>query len=287
MRLVSLMVVLVTVLGALGAASTASATPKGAFAVFSDCPLAKSEGCLYSKTEGGDFVIGKQTVPITNPIYLQSGFVENPANGELELIGATDGKTLSKSPQNVPGGLLDLVNCKEISNFIERIACELVFENKTTGVTATAELAGPPAPIALNEGNLFEEKGTVFTMPIKLHLENPFLGGSCYLGSDSAPIQVPLTSGTTSPPPPNKPIKGSAGTIEFPENGELIVVKNVDLVNNSYAVPGANGCGGIFSFLIDPIVNGKLGLPASSGHNTAILLGKIEQAGVEAIKAHE
>jgi hypothetical protein len=285
-RILFTTMMLTVVVAALGA-SSAAAAPKGAYAVFSDCPLAKSEGCLYSKTEKGEFVVGKQAVPITNPIYLQSGFVENPTNGELELIGATDGKTLSKSPQNVPGGLLDLVNCKEISNIVERVACELVFENKTTGVSATAELAGPPAPIALNEGNLFEEKGTVFNLPIKLHLENPFLGSSCYIGSESAPIQVPLTSGATSPPPPNKSIKGSSGTIEFLEDGELIQVKNVSLVNNTFAAPSANGCGGIFSLLIDPIINTKLGLPVASGHNTAILIGKIEQAGVESIKKSE
>ena len=109
-------------------AGTASAAPKGAFAVFSDCPTTVAEGCIYSKTESGEFVIGKQAVPITNPVYLQSGFSENPATGKLELIGAADGKTLSKTPENVPGGLLDFVNCKEISNFFERVACELVFE---------------------------------------------------------------------------------------------------------------------------------------------------------------
>jgi hypothetical protein len=281
--------VLIGAFAALSVTAPAFAAPKGAYAVFSDCPLASSEGCVYTKTTTGEFVVGKQAVPITNPIYLQSGFVENPANGELELIGATDGKTLSKSPQNVPGGLLDFVNCKEVSNIIERVLCELVFENKETGVSATAELAqSTPAPIALNEGNLLEGVGTSFTLPVKLHLENPLLGSECYIGSNSSPIEVPLTTGTTSPPAPNKAIKGSPGKISFLEDGELVDITGVSLVNNSFAAPGANGCGGgLISLILDPIINSKLGLPAAAGHNTAILNGTLEQAGVEAVKNSE
>ena len=286
-HLTGLVAVLVVVIGALGVASPAMATPKGAFAVFANCPLSISEGCNYTKVSSGEFVIGKQAVPITNPIYLESGFVE-AENGEELLIGAANGKTLSHSPQNVPGGLLDLVNCKEISNFIERVACELVFENKTTGVNATAELAGPVAPIALNEGNDLEETGTVFTMSIRLHLENPFLGSECYIGSNSSPIIIPLTTGATSPPLPNKSIHGKSGTLEFPEEGKINEIKNASLVNNSFAAPGTNGCGGIlFSWLLDPIINGKLGIPATAGHNTAILNATVEQAGVRAVKASE
>jgi hypothetical protein len=30
------------------------------------------------------------------------------------------------------------------------------------------------------------------------------------------------------------------------------------------------GCGGVFSFLIDPLIDSKIGLPSADGHNTAI-----------------
>jgi hypothetical protein len=283
-----LVVVVIAAISALGVASPALAAPKGAFAVFSNCPLTISEGCQWSKTESGKFVIGKQTVPITNPIYLESGFVENPVTEQEVLIGAANGKTLSHSPQNVPGGLLDFVNCKEISNFFERVACELVFENGTTGVNATAELAGKPAPIELNLGNLFNETGTVFTMPVKIHLENPLLGSECYIGSETAPIDIALTTGTTSPPAPNKAIKGSAGTVGFAEEGKINEIKGVSLVNNTFAAPGANGCGGsIESLILDPIINAKLGLPATSGHNTSVLTGTIEQTAARFVKESE
>ncbi len=269
----------------LALAPAALAAPKGAFAVFSDCPLTVSVGCLYTKTTSGKFVVGKQTVPITNPITLQSGYIESPTGGD-QLIGATDGKTLSKSPQNVPGGLLDFVNCKEISNFIERIACELVFENGVTGVNATAELE-PVKPVILHIGNTIEEEGNALTLPVRLHLENTFLGSECYIGTSTAPMEIELTTGKTSPPLPNKPISGKAGTLEFPEEGKIEVLKNALLVNNTFSAPAANGCGGAFSFLIDPIIDSKLGLPASSGHNTAELGGNIEISAAEYVKESE
>jgi hypothetical protein len=49
---------------------------------------------------------------------------------------------------------------------------------------------------------------------VKVRLENPFLGSECYVGSNSSPVVLNLTTGTTSPPAPNKPIKGTVGNIE-------------------------------------------------------------------------
>jgi hypothetical protein len=271
---------LIASLTALVGATSASATPKGDFAVFADCPLATAEGCIYAKTESGKFVVSKETVPIEKSIVLQGGFREN-LSGAQEFIGARDGNTLSKVPQKVPGGLTGLVKCNEISNLIERIACELVFENGVTGVTATTELAGPASAIGLNEANYFTQTGTALALPLKLHLENPFLGSSCYIGSNSAPIVVNLTTGKSGS------VTGSPGILETRGEGQIGFFNKNSLVNNTFAAPGANGCGGAFSLLIDPIINAKLGLPSAAGKNTAVLNGILEQAGSEAVKEHE
>ena len=230
----------------LSVVAPAMATPKGAYAPFADCPLktAGVESCLYAKTESGTFVVGSQAVPITKAITLQGGLIENGETGALTFVAAADGNTLSKTPQNVPGGLLDFVNCKAISNIIEHVACELVFENGATGVNATTELAAPASTILLDEGHLLEETGTALQLPLKVHLENPFLGSECYIGSNAHPLLIPFTTGTTSPPLPNKPIKGSKGTLEFSEEGSILTISKNSLVNNSYAAPGATGCGG-------------------------------------------
>jgi hypothetical protein len=266
------------VVSAVGAAS-ASATPKGEYAVFADCPLTSSEACLYAKTESGKVVISKETVPIENAITLQGGLTE-VAPGEDQMVAATDGNTLSKTPQKVPGGLSGLVKCNEIANFLERVACELVFENGATGVNATTELAAPASSVTLNFANYQARSGTALVLPVKVHLENPFLGSNCYVGSNSSPIVINLTTGTSGS------VTGSPGTTEIRGEGGIVVESNNSLVNNTFSAPGANGCGGLFSFLIDPIINSRLGIPSASGKNTAVLNGKLEITSTGSVQEH-
>jgi hypothetical protein len=283
----------VVVLGSASSALAVEHHPKGDFAPFADCPLSNSATnfCIFAQTESGEFVVGKKTVPITSTITLQGGFhvIENE---ELEIegyefFGAEDGKTLSKTPQNVPGGLAGLINCPEISNFLVRIACEVTFENGLTGVTATTELAAPATSIGINVNNLIGATGAALTLPIKVKLNNPFLGESCYIGSNAHPISLPLTTGKTMPPGPNESIEGKIGKVTFKDSFALTVVTENTLVNNSFAAPEAEGCGGIAAFLIDPIVDAQLGLPAAAGHNTAILSGTLQDANAGAVTASE
>jgi hypothetical protein len=265
--------------------------PKGIYAPFSQCPTQNTSvnTCLFAKTESGEFVVGTSTVPIKNTITLQGGLHQNESEPGLILEGvaAENGETLSKTPQAVPGGLAGLVKCFEIKNLIERVACELVFQNGVTGVNATTELAAPASAIRVNLLAALEGSGTALTLPVKVHLENPLLGGSCYLGSNAHPIVLELTTGTTSPPPPNKPISGSPGEDEFLEEGNFVKISKNSLVNNSFAAPGAEGCGGLFAFLIDPLINAKLALPSTAGHNTAILNGTLLLGAAAAVKASE
>ncbi len=269
-RRLPIALVALAALGAFGVfgAGSASAAPD-----FSQCPLENEnvESCFYSETTGGEFVIGTSTVPITKKVILQGGtYVTNPETGASAFVNAKNGETLSKTALNVPGGLAGLVNCKEISIGFIRVACEVVFENGTTGVTATAELVGP---VGYNFGAFSRREGTALQLPVRVKLSNPFLGSECYIGNSKSPVTLKLTSGTTAPPLPNKPISGTQGKITFSEGGELLEAKGYKLVDNSFSAPEASGCGGIFSFVVNPIVNLKEGLPAAAGKNTAILTG--------------
>jgi hypothetical protein len=295
---VTAMAIMVTVVG-LVSATSAIAAPKGIFSVFADCPteVPGNAICTFSQATSGEFSIGSTKVPINKTITLQGGGVHTggPNPNEYFLLPAKDGNSLSKTELNVPGGLTGLVNCEEIKGggffeTLERNACKAIFENKTTGVTATTELvANMKNPAILNFASLFLESGTALTLPVRVHLKNPLLGESCYVGSETSPIQLHLTTGTTSPPPPNKPIKGKLGKIKTVEEKEyeLTEITENSLVDNSFSAPVAEGCGGFFSFLINPIVNSKLGLPSASGNNTAILSGSLKQAENEAVLASE
>jgi hypothetical protein len=274
-----------TALTTLGLAGSASASSE-LYEKFDLCPIEK-EGvarCLYAVTEGGKVTLGNKTVSIVNDVTLQGGYgapVEEEGGEFSTLIPPTNGVTLSKTPQPVPGGLAGLVNCPEISNFILRAACEWTFENGLTGVNSVLELAGT---LKLSETNLTLKQGVAMRMPIKVKLENPFLGSNCYIGSDKAPIIWNLTAGTTTPPEGVEPITGETGSAELLDGGRILKLSENKLVENNWAAPGTSGCGGIFSFLLDPIVSAASGLPAAAGKNVAILENTVHIGSANAVK---
>jgi hypothetical protein len=281
-------------------ASSAVAAPKGIFSVFSDCPVATPgvEICVYTQVTGGELVVGSARVPIDKPLILQGGGIPtgNPENGkEYYLAPARDGNSLSATELNVPGGLLGHASCEAIRGdgivkLLEQRICKAVFEHGVGSVTATTEaVANEHNPPILNLRAFTRQEGSAITLPVRVHLKNALLGDSCYIGSEASPIQLHLTTGTTSPPPPNTAISGKRGNVETPEeNGfSLLRVSESSLVDNTFSVPSAEGCGGPLAFLIDPLVDSKLGLPSAAGHNTAILNAEMKAIGVEELNATE
>jgi hypothetical protein len=275
-RSIALMVAALASFAALGFASVASAH-SGQYSRFNQCPSTTTgvQKCLQSITSGGQVVLGKKTVPIVNPVTLQGG-VGKPVENEKEetfyesFFAATNGETLSKTPQPVPGGLTGLVNCKEISNFLLRLGCESVFENGLTGVNATLELAKPASSIVVNEEHLAFREGTALQLPVRVHLENPLLGSTCYIGSSSSPLTWNLTTGKTKPPAGTAPIEGSSGKLEFIEEENIGVFQGVKLVDNAWSAPEATGCGGWpAEYILDPIINASVGVPSAAGKNVA------------------
>jgi hypothetical protein len=279
---------LAVALAALGLAGAAQAKLVGNYTKFVQCPYANLEvkKCIYSVTESGEVVLGSKAVPIEKQVVLQGGFGAATEEKEgaffAKFYEASNGVTLSKAPQNVPGGLAGIVPDAS-SPFLVKVLIKFFFENSLTGVNSTLELAKPASEIRVSENNLAGETGTAMQMPVKVHLENPFLGKNCYVGSSSNPIIWKLTTGTTSPPAPNTPISGSAGEIEFLEEGRILVAKNNKLVDNAWSAPKAAGCGGILSFLVDPIINAQLGSTVA-GRNTAILKGTLNVASAAAVR---
>ena len=234
------------------AATAAHAGIDQELAVFSDCPISTPEVsvCAYSTVDGGEFKLGSKAVPINKTIVLQGGL----RPGSDELVPAADGNTLSRTPLTVPGGLVG----------IEGLGGE---------VTATAELAGP---VTLDTTALLQGGPSVI-LPLKVKLDHPVLGSSCYIGSNSEPVTVALTTGSTSPPGPNTSISGKTGTLSFAGAGSIVRVSGTVLVENAFAVPGVNGCG-LVPLVFDPVVDLSAGLPAEAGKNTAIQDVTFEEA---------
>lgn len=291
-RRLSLLAVCVTALATIGFVPAASAHT-GAYSRFNYCPSTTTGvfKCIQSVTSGGKVVLGKKTVPIVNPVTLQGGVSEGFEKGNSffeHFYGATNGETLSKTPQPVPGGLTGLVNCKEIPPGLLRISCEGIFENGLTGVNATLELAKPASSIEISEFNLASEEGVAVILPVRVHLENPLFGSTCYIGSSTSPLTWNLTTGKTKPPAGVAPLTGSAGKLTFIEKEEIAQFEGVKLVDNAWSAPGATGCGGaIGQYILDPIVDSSVGVPSPAGKNVAELANtRISVTEAEAVNEH-
>jgi hypothetical protein len=275
---------LAAALATLALAGSASAKLTGEFTKFQQCPFTNLEvnRCLNSLNTGGEVVLGTKKTPIVNQVTLQGGYAK-PVEGFSKFFAATNGVTLSKAPQPVPGGLLGIVP-PEKSPTLVKILSKFFFENSLTGVNSILELAKPASEIKLSEANLSEALGVAMKLPVKVRLENPFLGKNCYVGSSGTPVWWELTSGVTSPPKPNSPIEGAPGEVEFLEGGRILKLSNNQIVDNSWSAPSASGCGGIISFLVNPIINSQIGLPSAAGNNTAILKNTIHIATAAAVR---
>lgn len=252
-------------LATLGIAPSAlAASFQKQFAPFATCPV-NTPGvtqCLVSKVTSGEFIIGNNTVPINKTILLKGGY--KPSTHEI--VPPTDGETLSKTPLVLPGGLLGI---------------ELL--GNLTEVTVTAELAGTAHLFLANIGGA----GPLVSLPLKTKLDNPLLGPACYIGSDSEPITLSLTDGTTNPPPPNVSISGKSGEPVIEAEGRIIGLDNNTLVDNAFAAPGANGCAGILAPVVDLSVDLKAGIPAAAGKNTAIMNGGLRQSEARIVKSEQ
>lgn len=286
MRVVCLALI-AAALATLGLAGSASAKLVKEFTRFQQCPWTTAEAfkCIYAVTESGEVILGNKTVKIESPVVIQGSY-KKPVANVSGFIGATNGETLTKVKQNVPGGLLGIVP-PEKSGALVKALSKFFFENGLTGVTSTLELAQSASNITVNELNLTEKEGVAMKLPVRVHLENPFLGKSCYVGSSGSPITWELTAGTTNPAKPNNPITGNTGIINLLEGGRVLALKENSLVDNNWSAPTASGCGGILSFLVNPIINLQVGLSSPKGKNTAILNNTIYLANAAAVKKND
>jgi hypothetical protein len=261
----------------------ASSGPTGPYAPFADCPLSTPTvyDCLVGTVNGGQLTFGRETVPIDRTIMLQGGLAEpNPETENTTLAPPVHGQPLSPTPQEVPGGLRSLLGFSAPKRPWEvQLAWWLQHLN---AVTATLELVGTAQ---VSTFNLLLEEGPALVLPVRLRLQNPLLGDHCYIGSVAEPLVLPLTDGTTSPPPPNLPISGNSGALSIEQEGSIAKLTEGTFVNNEIAVPEVNGCG-LFGQL-DGLLDHGIGLPSPAGANTAIINASITLAAAGSVRESE
>lgn len=244
--------------------------PGGIYAPFTDCPLHDPEmrlaapgfamGCIKSVTASGSFTVNGIPVQITHPVTVQFGTysdLDSSGNQVFHVVPPQDGKELLTEPEVIPAGLLLLV-CSIGDPNVERL-CQTAMTSGHTDISVEVQLAGP----ITNFSPLAE---TPFTLPVKVKLSNPLLGGKCYIGSDSDPILLnpvfnPVgTLGFESDPDPTR----------FP-NVAVLTITDSTLTDDIFSVPAATGCGP--GGVADDAINATLGLPSPSGNNHLVLNG--------------
>lgn len=281
-------------LGVVGAGpALAKKAPANEYEKFADCPaglppvgpgFGAVQACITGEAgKESFFQAGKVTVKFVKPIGLNGGFEEQQETEQLQFIGSRFGNTITTEAEPAPS-LTEGVDAELLSEPEKARYEAYLAAGKSTKVTATIELAKPATDIYLNEANLLGEEGETFGFPVMIHLSNAFLGKHCYVGSTVEPIEVPFTTGETSPEPPNTPIHGSIGNIMVNSEGTILTLENTKLVNNSYAAPGVQGCG--INSGADAAINGGLGLPSPAGSNTTELIGHLSQAGSARVEEH-
>jgi hypothetical protein len=252
----------------------AAAPPPPEYKQFAQCAWEDVEvtDCYYAVFSSGSIKVGNKTIPVNNPITFQGGRKESG-----EFVGAENGVTLSKTPQAVPGGLVGITAPTSWPPPVQAWFNKLIAE-EFTGVNATVELAAPASAITLNTENMLLEEGTALGLPVKIKLDNAAFGSNCYIGSNAAPIQINLTTGLSGS------LTGTAGALTFNGAATIATLSGIKLVNETFAAPKAEGCGGVFSTYVDPLVDSIFGLPSASGKNSATLEGIFQDASAEAMR---
>jgi hypothetical protein len=202
--------------------------------------------CVASNSTHGSITIGTTTTATGNS-NLQVGVILDETTGVFTVVGSPTGALVADPAQVTAGGVT---------------------------VTATVESAGVPSNFDLFAG--LSVGVPIITIPIKIHLQSlpgaaVDLGPSCFIGSDQTPILLN---------PENTDLSGAQAKFEnfdpdgtADPNGPLvtIVVSGAVQGDDTFAVPGAQGCGPNGDGSLDVVVNAVVGLPSPSGANHLVL----------------
>jgi hypothetical protein len=227
------------------ASAANAAKPAPGYSDFAGCPSPAEQQfigvCVKDEFTGGHIGIGNREIPITNTIVLRGGVEQETSNFLYNSEGG-----IIPVRQTVPGGLTGFTGYKWLD--------EAIKNSSQLKLYATVELAG----------QVGSQLASTFNVPIKIHLENQFLGSGCYVGSNANPITLHLSTA-----------KEPGEFEEEASRPEVIKATGGIFADHSYAVPAASGC--VFNYgsthqSIDKIVNSAYGLPAAPGKDTTELI---------------
>ena len=257
-------------------AASASVNPSvklnGDWAPFNRCPvdntaMLQADGanqipfCVASSSPSGTIKIGN--IPAsTSTSDLQFGLTESTSSGSFAVVAPQ--QSVKSAPVRQPGGLSALL-CPSTKPPIRALCKTLAQDKNLNRVTATLQSAGAPSDFNLLAGL---SKGVpIVTLPVKIHLRNPFLGPKCYIGTNANPIVLHPENATN----PNVQVETFDGDgTPSPTGAMLALFSNGGTQQDlSFTVPAATGCGAGGRF--NGPINLRGGLPSPAGQNSLVL----------------
>lgn len=217
------------------AAPAAGASPLDNIPGAEHCDVDPDGACVGVAIEGGMFDNNGFQLPIKDGDMNLT--VEILPNGQFASRDTTNFGVYAK-PMAVPGGVLGF---------------DLPFDNFFGLAAVTAQVQAVATPVVL--GDLFDFN---IDLPVRLKLDNLFLGGNCYLGTAENPVKFELRGLTDGD---NASQMAVVGGPDYPEG--TLKATNVNNVATDFALPGATGCGPFGA--LNPIVNWRAKTPATTG----------------------
>ncbi|MEV0786573.1 hypothetical protein AB0I52_27165 [Streptomyces sp. NPDC050423] len=219
--------------------------------------------CVSSHSESGSIKLGN-TEATTGANDLQFGVVRNASTGASKIVAPAGGAIVG-APTDIPGGLLGLM-CPSGIPVVSGI-CGQLADSSLNRVVATVESAGTPSNFDLTAG--MQSGKTIVDIPIRIHLQNTFLGSKCYIGTTSSPVVLR---------PQNLSVP-ALGSQRFDADGapntagllNRLSLTGNDQGDSGFAVPGVSGCGPLTLGELNWAVNLKTALPSAAGNNHLVL----------------
>jgi hypothetical protein len=256
---------------ALGFAPSASAiqpVPPPTAQTFAQCPvnghLGKSGICIVGVAAQGTIDIGPLDTTFHGPGLVQGGWDQSAGTDGDDTINWTD--ALDGQSYSAPRQLLSMPVMALLGN-------PEVTPPADSDVWVESQQAGPMGFDIVTPGQGGINPYTV--IPLSFHLVNPLLGPDCYIGTDSDPITLHLTTGMSGT------ISGALGTLKVGPGATWIQTLGTEVVDNTFTAPPATGCGtdGVW----DSAITAMEGADAP-GSNTVILYGNFDLGGAKWVK---
>lgn len=243
----------------------------GDWAPFNRCPVGntamlQTDGvnkiplCVASSSPSATIKIGNMA-PSTSQSDLQFGLVESSAG--FAVVSPQQGAVQS-APVSQPGGLSAMI-CPGSKPSVKQICRVLAGSKKLNKVIATLKSAGNPSNFSLAAG--LSSGIPIVTLPVKIHLQNPFLGSNCYVGTNANPIVLHPENATN--PALNSESFDGDGTPDPAGVMFALFSTGGTQQDTSFSVPAATGCGP--GGTLDAPMNLAGGLPSASGNNSLVL----------------